>query len=302
MSADFCHHNHNRYPHSNIVDRDDFDWPNGARLAVYLGVNLECFSFGNGLGAQLCPGGEPDILNHGWRDYGNRVGVWRMLELFDRLSLPCTVLTNSMMYSEAPGVVEKFRARGDNIIAHGRTNAERQDILAETEERTLIQEATEILRQQEGKHPKGWLGPWIAESYLTPDLLHEAGYEYVLDWCHDDQPTWLKTRNGQLLSVPYPQELNDIPQFVGRKLEAPQFRDMITDTFDVLLEESSRHSLVMGIALHPYIMGYPHRMKALEHALQHIVDRSDRRVWLCTASAINDHYRTVVPPAETNDQ
>ncbi|MFK7892521.1 MAG: polysaccharide deacetylase family protein [Granulosicoccus sp.] len=282
---------HARYAHSNIVDRPKFDWPGKARLAVYLGVNLECFAFGSGLGAQLCPGGTPDVLNHGWRDYGNRVGVWRMLALFDRLGLPCTVLANSLMYDEAPGVIDAFRARGDDIIAHGRTNAERQDVLSENSERDLIMQATGTMMDREGRHPRGWLGPWIAESHTTPDLLDEAGYEYVLDWSHDDQPTWLKTRGGRLLAVPYPQELNDIPQIVARKIEAPAFRDMITDTFDVMWEESVAHPLVMGIALHPYLMGYPHRLKALEQALQHIVQRADERVWITTASAINDHYR-----------
>ncbi len=295
MLTDTLHHN--RYPHSNICDRPDFSWPDGARLAVYLGVNLECFSFGSGLGAQLCPGGTPDVLNHGWRDYGNRVGVWRMLELFDRVNYPCTVLCNSLMYEDAPGVIDAFRKRGDDIIAHGRTNAERQDTLDEADERALINDATDTLRNREGKHPKGWLGPWIAENYHTPDLLEEAGYEYVLDWSHDDQPTWLKTRNGQILSVPYPQELNDIPQIVGRKLESPAFRDIITDSFDVMLEESDRHPLVMGIALHPYIMGYPHRLKSLEQALLHITEHSDERVWIGTASAINDHYRNLNLPA-----
>lgn len=294
MLTEITHHS--RYAHSNIVDRPDFDWPNGARLAVYLGINLECFSFGAGLGAQLCPGGTPDILNHGWRDYGNRVGVWRMLNLFDALQLPCTVLANSLMYQNAPGVVDAFRKRGDDIIAHGRTNAERQDVLGESDERTLITDATQTLSEHEGRHPKGWLGPWIAESLVTPDLLHEAGYEYVLDWSHDDQPIWMNTRSGPLLSVPYPQELNDIPQIVGRKIESPAFRDMITDTFDVMLTESIRYPMVMGIALHPYIMGYPHRLKSLEQALQHIVNRADERVWITTASAINDQYRGMFAP------
>ena len=287
---------HSRYAHSNIVDRPDFDWPDGARLAVYVGVNLECFSFGNGLGAQLCPSGTPDILNYGWRDYGNRVGVWRMLELFDNLQLPCTVLANSLMYNDTPGVIEAFRQRGDDIIAHGRTNAERQDELAEADERTLIEETTHTLQQQENRHPKGWLGPWIAQSLVTPDLLQEAGYDYVLDWSHDDQPVWMKTRNGALLSVPYPQELNDIPQIVARKMEAPAFRDMIKDAFDVLLAESIRHPLVMGIALHPYIMGYPHRIRYLQEALQHILQSADDRVWVTTASAINAHYRDIFKP------
>ena len=152
------------------------------------------------------------------------------------------------------------------------------------------------MHQHEGTHPKGWLGPWISETLVTPDLLQEAGYEYVLDWSHDDQPVWMKTRSGSLLSVPYPQELNDIPQIVGRKIEGPAFRDMITDTFDVLLAESIRHPLVMGIALHPYIMGYPHRLKSLQQALQYIVQRADERVWITTASAINEQYREMFAP------
>ena len=117
---------HARYPFSTISDRHDFTWPEGKRLAVYIGMNLECFAFGGGLGAELAPGGpEPDVLNYAWHDYGNRVGVWRMLDLFDRLSLPCTVLANSLIYQEAPSVVEAFRARGDEIAGHGRTDAER---------------------------------------------------------------------------------------------------------------------------------------------------------------------------------
>ena len=288
---------HARFDYSAIVERPVFDWPDGARLAVYLGVNLECFGFGHGRGAQLAPAGGdgagPDVLNHGWREHGNRVGVWRMLELFDRLGLPCTALANSLMYTEAPGVVDAFRARGDDIVAHGRTNAERQDTLSEEDERALIEDATRTLEAHEGRHPRGWLGPWIAESAVTPDLLQEAGYDYVLDWCHDDQPVWLRTRGGRLLAVPYPQELNDIPQIVARRREGHEFADMIVDTFDVMLEESARWPLVMGIALHPYLMGYPHRLKHLERALRHVREHADGRVWITTASAVNAHFRAL---------
>ncbi|SNR51711.1 polysaccharide deacetylase family protein [Puniceibacterium sediminis] len=283
---------HGRYPFSPITDRPDFDWPGGARLAIYLGMNLECFDFGQGLGAELAPGGpQPDVLNYGWRDYGNRVGVWRMLELFDRLELPCTALANSEMYDAAPGVVEGFRARGDEIAGHGRSNSERQGILDEAGEAALIREATARITAQEGRAPKGWLGPWISQSALTPDLLDEAGYEYLLDWCHDDQPVWMQTRAGRILSVPYPQELNDIPQIVGRKREGVDFADMIIDAFDVMIEESARRPLVMGIALHGYLMGHPHRIKHLARALGTLKDRADGRVWFTTAGAISDHYR-----------
>ncbi len=283
-----------RYPFRAITARPDFSWPEGRRLALYIGVNVEVFSFGTGLGAELAPGGpQPDVLNYAWRDYGNRVGLWRMIEMFDRLALPLTVLANSDTYAAAPGVIEAFRARGDEIAGHGRSNSERQGILPEPEERALIAEATAILTQNEGRAPKGWLGPWISQSPLTPDLLQEAGYSYLLDWCHDDQPTWMTTRKGRILSVPYPQELNDIPQIVGRKREGRDFADMIIDAFDVMLDESARRPLVMGIALHGYIMGQPHRISHLERALRHILAASGERVWITTAGAIADHYQSL---------
>lgn len=285
---------HGRYEHSAIIDRPDFSWPDGKRLAVYLGMNLECFDFGGGLGARLVSAdGQPDVLNYAWRDYGNRVGVWRLLDIFDRLSLPCTALVNSDIYRHAPGVVEAFRARGDEIAGHGRTNAEKQGNLGEDAERRLIGEATAEIACREGSPPKGWLGPWISQSVLTPDLLDEAGYEYHLDWCHDDQPVWMKTRKGRILSVPYPQELNDIPQIVGRRKEAGDFAAMIMDTFDWMLAESRRRPLMMGIALHAYIMGHPHRAHHLQRVLGDIVEKADETVWFTTSGAINDHYRTL---------
>ncbi len=285
---------HHRYTFSALPERSVFDWPNGARLAFYIGMNVECFAFGEGLGAQLAPGGpEPDILNYAWRDYGNRVGVWRMLSLFDELNLPTTALVNSEIYTHAPRVVDAFRQRGDEIAGHGRTNAERQGDLDETAETRLIAEATTTITRAEGRPPKGWLGPWISESHVTPDLLEEAGYEYLLDWCHDDQPIWMRTRNGRILSVPYPQELNDIPQIVARKREGAEFADMIIDAFEIMLAESAERPLVMGIALHAYLMGHPHRLKHLARALRRIKTTSDDRVWFTTAGAINDHIRSI---------
>ncbi|MEM6743519.1 MAG: polysaccharide deacetylase family protein [Pseudomonadota bacterium] len=283
---------HDRYPYASIAERAAFDWPEGRRLAVYLGMNLECFAFGEGLGAELAPGGpQPDVLNYAWRDYGNRVGAPRMLELFDEMGLPATVLANAWLYDEAPGLVEAWSARGHEIAGHGRTNAERQGVLDEAEERALIAEATEILTRREGQAPKGWLGPWISQSRATPDLLQEAGYAYLLDWCHDDQPVWMKTRGGRILSVPYPQELNDIPQIVGRRREGAEFAYMILDAFEVMLAESDRRPLVMGIALHGYIMGQPHRLKHLARALRTMRREGGEAVWWTTAGAVSDHFR-----------
>ncbi len=287
---------HGRYDYVPITERADFAWPGGARLAVYLGVNLEHFAFGEGLGAELAPGGpQPDVLNYAWRDYGNRIGAWRMLEMLDAFDLPATVLANSAIYGYAPALMAAFRARGDEVAGHGRTNSERQSEMTEAGERAMIAEATEVIAAAEGRRPLGWLSPWIAESAVTPDLLAEAGYSYTLNWCMDDQPIWMRTRAGPLLSVPYPQELNDIPAIVARKDSATEFAQMIVDGFDEMLDQSAHGpSLVMGIALHPYIVGQPHRLRPLRRALAHIATHRDR-VWITHAGTIAAHCRDAIP-------
>ncbi|MFO7858405.1 MAG: polysaccharide deacetylase family protein, partial [Ectothiorhodospiraceae bacterium] len=173
---------HDRYDYRAIHDRPSFSWPEGEGLAVYLGLNLEHFAFGEGLGAELAPGGpQPDVLNYAWRDYGNRVGGWRMLDLFDEFGLPASVLANSTLADYCPELVQAFLDRGDELVAHGRTNAERQGDLPEEQEARLIRESGDRLQQAFGVGPQGWLGPWISESHVTPDLLREAGYAYLLD-------------------------------------------------------------------------------------------------------------------------
>ena len=280
---------HDRYSYSGIAERAVYNWPGQYRLAVYLAVNLEHFAFGEGLGAELAPGGpQPDVLNFAWRDYGNRVGAWRLLEMLEELKLPCAALVNTAMYDYAPSLLAAHRRRGDEFVGHGRTNAERQGVLPEVEENALIEQCTRAMREREGTAPQGWLGPWISQSRVTPDLLQEAGYSYLLDWCHDDQPVWFRTRRGRILSVPYPQELNDIPMIVGRKLDAGAFAGMIVDQFDEMLEESARRPLVMGIALHAYLVGQPYRMRHLRRALRHITDHRGA-IWITTPGAIARH-------------
>jgi allantoinase len=280
---------HGRYDYSGIKRRPVYDWPGGKRLAVYIGLNLEHFVFGEGLGAELAPSHQPDVLNYAWRDYGNRVGAWRLLDLFEALRFPASVLLNSALYDHAAELVAAVRARGDEIVAHGRSNAERQGTLDEPAERALIAEATDRIRVAEGRAPQGWLGPWISESAVTPDLLAEAGYRYLLDWAMDDQPVFLRVRTGgRILAVPYPQELNDIPAIIVRKVGGSAFADMIVDTFDEMLAQSAEAPLVMGIALHAYLVGHPHRLRHLRRALAHIAAAREQ-IWVTTAGAIADH-------------
>ena len=289
---------HNRYAYSALPHRPVYDWPGGKRLAVYLALNLETFSFGDGLGAKLAPAqGEPDVLNYSWRDYGNRVGAWRLRDLFDQLNLPAAVLVNTWLYDEAPELIAAFRARGDEMVAHGRTNSQAQGAMSEVQEAAVIAEVVARMTREEGKPPAGWLGPWISQSRVTPDLLAEAGFSYGLDWAMDEQPVWMNTRGGvRLLSVPYPQELNDIPVIVARQASAAEFAETLVDAFDEMLELSRAAPLVMGVALHPYIVGYPHRLRRLRSALAHICAHREQ-IWLTTPGAIASHVRA--SPTET---
>lgn len=281
---------HGRYAYRPIVGRPDYAWPGGRRLAIYLGVNHEVFGFGKGLGATLAPSQtDPDVMNYAWRDYGNRVGAWRFMELFDRLELKTTALLNSAVITECPGLAEACRDRGDEIAAHGHSNAHAQGNLTEAEERAMIGQTLERF-DTIGVRPAGWLGPWISESPRTPDLLEEAGFRYVLDWAHDDQPTRLATRSGRgLLSIPYSQEINDIPSIIGRKQEGATFAGMIADAVEQLLGECDRRPLVLGIALHPYIMGQAHRALHLDRVLTQLREAADPRIWWTTAGGIAEY-------------
>lgn len=283
---------HGRFDYRPITRRPDYEWPGGARLAVYLGFNLEHFAFGDGLGANLGPPSpQPDVLNYSWREYGNRVGAWRCLALFDQLGLPAATLLNTALYDHCPELVAACVARGDELVGHGHTNAERQGEYDQAHELALLQSCRDRIGKESGTAPGGWLSPWISESALTPDLLAEAGYRYTLNWCHDDQPVAMRTRSGApLWSIPYPQELNDIPMIIARQMDARDFADMVIDNLDEMLEQSRQQPLVMGIALHPYIVGQPYRLRHLRRALEQVARARDAgRVWACTPGAICGH-------------
>jgi peptidoglycan/xylan/chitin deacetylase (PgdA/CDA1 family) len=281
---------HGRYPFSPIPERPVYDWPNGTRLAVYIAVNVETFPFGEGLGVDLAPRQqEPDVVNFSWRDYGNRVGVWRLLELLDELDLPATVLLNTAIYDDCPAVAAAFRRRGDEIVGHGRTNAERQGDMDEAAERAMIAEVTERIAREEGSRPAGWMAPWVSETWVTPDLLEEAGYSYVMDWAADDQPIWFATRSGRhILAVPYARPTNDLPLMHGAKMAPSVYADILIDQFDEMLAQSARQPLVFNLSLHPFLVGWPFRLRQLRRALVHIAAHRER-VWLTTAGGIARH-------------
>lgn len=296
---------HNRYDFIPIVDRPDYSWPEGKRLAVFLCNNIEYFAFRAGLGSDSADGlTKQNQRNFAWRDYGNRVGLWRYLDLLDEYGIPGAHNVNSAVLEHCPQILERLVARKDELIGHGRSNAERQDGLWEEDEAHLITQCTEVVTRLSGTQPKGWLGPYLAESASTLDLLKEAGYDYVMEWPADDQPFWMQTRSGPILSVPYPIELNDSPAMVFRRHGAREFCDMLIDQFDEMLAESSKHPLVFSIALHPFIIGQPYRLRAFRRVLDHIFKSRDK-FWLTTPGEIAKYCAGlpagVVPGSSSGD-
>jgi len=287
---------HGRYDYSPIVGRPAFLWPNGARLAVYFALGIEHYAFNEGMVENLVEGvPKPDVLNTSWREYGNRVGAWRMLQAIGEHRLPLGILLNSVVCDHAPELVAACRKAGCELIAHGRSNSDLMAQMSESQEAQYIRDVTERIRKQAGDRPFGWASPWIAETPFTPDILEEAGYGYLLDWCMDDQPVWLKTRAGRILAVPYSQELNDSSAIIGRQVAASEFADMIVDQFDEMLATAGEEPLVMSVILHAFISGQPFRLRALRRALRHIASQS-QAVWLTQPGAIAGHVRMLQSP------
>lgn len=279
-----------RYPFSAIVDRPLYDWPGGKRLAVYFALNIEGFEFG------LNPGNDftsmpsaPYHRGYAYRDFGNRVGVWRIRELFETFDIPLAILVNGSVYDVCPEVLAPFRARGDEFVGHGRTNSERQADMDAATEREMLRDVCELLRRNEGKPPQGWLGPFISQSPRTPELLKEQGFSYMLDWYFDEQPVWFRTNAGPILAVPYPaMELNDLPAYVNRGASDEEFTRMCLDAFDEQLEDSNKYPLVYAVSLHTFLTGQPHRIRQLRKILAHIAAHRDR-IWFATPGRIAEH-------------
>lgn len=287
---------HNRFKYSGIKQRPVFSWPGGKRLAVYIAVNIEHFPYGVQCGVDLDRQTQPwSQRSWLWREYGNRIGEWRLIELFDELNLPVGVIVNTENYEHCPELIAAHRDRGDELIAHGRSNAERQIEMSEDTERAMIAEVTALMEKADGRRPQGWLSPYLTPSLVTSDLLSEAGYSYVLDWgiC-DEQPFWVDTRNQPILSVPYPIELNDQPAIAYRHNSAAEYCDMIVENFDEMLRRSADAPLVCVISLHSFIMGQPFRLARLRKALQHIMSHKDQ-VWITLPGEVAQHYLSLPP-------
>ena len=207
------------------------------------------------------------------------MGAWRLLELAEAYDLPYGLLVNTELYDYCPQMVAAFSKRGDEIVGHGRTNAERQGDMAFDAERACINAAAATIEKHEGKRPTGWLAPYISQTYDSPDLLREAGFRYMMDWPLDDQPVWFRTKHGPILSIPYAHDLNDSFECVQRRTPSQLYCENLIDQFDEMLEESARRPLVMSLVLHSFILGQPHRLRRFRQVIEHIL-RQREKIWL----------------------
>ena len=286
---------HGRYEYSPIPRRQRFRWPGGKKLAVYFALGVEHYAFGEGMAENLVPGmPAPDVLNTSWREYGNRVGAWRVLETFARRNLPLAILLNSAVCEAAPELVQACASRGCEFIAHGYSNSDTLAVMAEEPQLAYLRRVAAQIERATGRAPEGWASPWMAETLQTPDLLHESGYGYLLDWCMDDQPVWMKTRTGRILSVPYSQELNDSSAIIGRQIDAADFAGMVVDQFDEMLQTDDDQALVMSVILHAFIIGQPFRLRAFTRAVEHMLQARDD-IWITQPGAIAKHFRSLPP-------
>ncbi|ONI87441.1 polysaccharide deacetylase [Actinosynnema sp. ALI-1.44] len=279
-----------RYEYWPLIDRPRLDLPHGARLAFWIGYNVEHFEMGKP-STSIFDGTamlRPDPLNHGWREYGVRVGVWRMMELLSEYGIRASVTLNSDVCAHYPRIVEEGTKLDWTWIAHGRNNSIFQTGMSPEDERAYLTDVITTIEGSTGRRPRGWLGPALTETFATPDILAELGVDYVLDWCNDDQPYPMKVTGGRMISVPYSIEVNDIPLFLGRGYTGEQFYQAVIDQFDQLYAEGERTGRVMGLALHPFLVNQPFRHKYLAKALRYITGHDD--VWLTTSDEIADWY------------
>jgi peptidoglycan/xylan/chitin deacetylase (PgdA/CDA1 family) len=268
-----------RYDYSSIVTRPAGRWPGGKKLAVYVALGVESYRFGEGQTEDLLAGvSAPDLVNASWRDYGNRVGSFRLLDRLASLKIAPTVLLNTDVYDAAPDVLVAARQAGAELVGHGRSNSDSLAGLDPAAERAYLSSVADRIEAHEGRRPAGWSSPWLTHTAHTPDLLAETGYRYVLDLRLDDQPVWLNTSAAPLLAIPYALELNDSTSIIGRGASASDFADMVVDEFDELLAAAQDQPLVMSVVVHSFISGAPFRLRQLTRALQHLCRHGDD-VW-----------------------
>jgi allantoinase len=279
-----------RIAYSPITERRRLSLPDGARMAVWVIVNVEEWDPRQAMPRTvLTPpaGGSPmpDIPNWAWHEYGNRVGFWRFVDLFDALAIRPVLAINGSAIAAYPAIVRAACDRGWEFMGHGFTQRNMQKV---EDERADIRKTRAVIAEATGAPPRGWLGPGLTETWETPDLLVEEGYDYVADWVLDDQPVWLQTKTRPILNLPYTQECNDVAMMLIQHHKASEYSDRALDQFEQIHADSATSARVMALVVHPYIMGAPHRLKYFRRVLETIRQKSDVKIW--TGAQIADWF------------
>jgi len=286
-----------RLDYSPISERAPLKLPDGARMVVWVIVNVEEWDPTQPMPRTVLPppaGGSPspDVPNWAWHEYGNRVGFWRFTHIFDEFGIPVVLAINGSALAAYPPIVRAARERGWEFMGHGFTQRNMQKV---ADERADIRKTREAIAKATGTPPRGWLGPGLTETWETPDLLAEDGYDYVADWVLDDQPVWLKTRGKPILNVPYTQEINDVAMIAVQHHSASEYADRALDQFEQIHADAADSARVMALVVHPYLMGVPHRVKHLRRVLEVIRQKRDVLFW--TGAQIADWYLAAGPAA-----
>lgn len=291
------------YPYSALPDRPRLEWPDGKRVALVLTFNLETWDLtkdserpyyagGPAVLPDPLPGNVADYPNYTWREYGQRVGIWRLIDLFDELGVAASCTTNAVTFERRQAMTDSALERGWELLAH---NWEQGELLTDfahdpDKEREVVLRTLDAYEKHVGRPAKGWLSSSLRSTPRTADILAEAGLEFLCDLMNDDQPYMLTTPTGPLVSIPYSNEINDFTLLTRRNYTTDQFRDVLIDELDVLHAEGERQARIMNVGLHPHVSGRAYRIRALREFLQHA--KSLPGVWWPKREEIAAWYRT----------
>ena len=283
---------------SPLVKRPVLHWPNGARLAVCLLVELGHYEWQPPDNAFDPPthtpphsmNPYPDYVTVTFREYGHRIGIFRMMEVFDGLGVKATVPMDAYTADHYPRLVAECTSRGWELIGHGLTQRQAiTNLMSEAAERDYIERSIAALRKATGRTPAGWLSPEHSQSIRTPQLLAEMGIRYCCDFPNDEQPYRLCTPSGELYALPTMIEIDDTIGHYNRKLPLQRWVQMVKETFDVMHRDAGETGLLLAFRLHPWCVGQPYRVKYLEEIVAYMARRQG--TWMATGSEIIEWYR-----------
>jgi allantoinase len=271
-------------------DRPKIIWPGGAKLALWVAPNLEFYELDPPPNPyrKSWTRPHPDVLNYAHRDYANRVGHWRLLDVMAKYGVPGSVSLSVAACQHHPEVIESANALGWEFFSHGIYNTRYTYGMDEAQERAIIEDSLKTVREATGQTIRGWLAPALTHTENTMNLLAEQGIRYTCDLFQDDQPQAVKVKSGQLISMPYSLEVNDHYGFFIYNMTPRAYADCLMRQFDRLLAEGDTSGTVMCIPLHSYLIGQPHRIGPFAEVLDYVTRQSG--VWITTAREIADHY------------